>query len=167
MSTAERNTGIIGEKYLVDIAWKKFVLVVSEWNEEVTESLFQGAYDTLVRFGVRKENISRRNVPGSFELSLGAQLSAQEKGTDAVICLGCIIQGETRHFEFICQSVAQGLKDVSLKFNKPVIFGVLTTDTKQQAFERAGGKYGNKGEESAIAAIKMLGLIKDISNLKS
>ena len=164
MSTAERNSGTIGKKHLADLAWKKFALVVSEWNEDVTESLFQGAYDTLVRFGVRKENILRRNVPGSFELSFGAQLCAQEKVIDAVICLGCIIQGETRHFEFICQSVAQGLKDVSLKFNKPVIFGVLTTDNKQQAFDRAGGKFGNKGEESAIAAIKMLGLIKDISN---
>jgi 6,7-dimethyl-8-ribityllumazine synthase len=133
----------------------------------VTESLFEGAFQTLLQYGVKKENIIRRNVPGSFELSLGAQLSAQEKDMDAVICLGCIIQGETRHFEFICQSVAQGLKDVSLKFNKPVIFGVLTTDTRQQALERAGGKYGNKGEECAIAAIKMLGLIKDINHLNS
>jgi 6,7-dimethyl-8-ribityllumazine synthase len=167
MSAQGRNTGTIAEKHLANIAWKKFAIVVSEWNEEVTESLFQSAFDTLIEYGVKKENIIRRNVPGSFELSFGAQLCAQENSIDAIICLGCIIQGETRHFEFICQSVAQGLKDVSLKFNKPVIFGVLTTDSKQQAFERAGGKLGNKGEESAIAAIKMLGLIKDISNIKS
>ncbi|NDE61486.1 MAG: 6,7-dimethyl-8-ribityllumazine synthase, partial [Cyclobacteriaceae bacterium] len=94
---------------------------------------------------------------GSFELSLGAQWCAQDKEIDAVICLGCVIQGETRHFDFICQAVAQGLTQVSLTYNKPVIFGVLTPNTQQQALDRAGGKYGNKGDEAAITAIKMLG----------
>ena len=96
-------------------------------------------------------------VPGSFELTLAAQWMAEKKDIDAVICLGCVIQGETRHFEFICQAVAQGITNVGLKFNKPVIFGVLTPDTKQQAIDRAGGKHGNKGDEAAITAIKMLG----------
>ena len=107
--------------------------------------------------GVKKENIIRKDVPGSFELSLGAQWMAEQNKIDAVICLGCVIQGETRHFDFICQAVAHGLTDVGLKYNKPVIFGVLTTDTQKQALDRAGGKHGNKGDEAAMTAIKMLG----------
>ena len=167
MATAERTDTRGGDINLPGIAWKKFAIIVSEWNDDITESLFEGAYQTLLQYGARKENIFRRNVPGSFELSLGAQLSARQEEINAVICLGCIIKGETRHNEYICNSVAQGLKDVSLKFNKPVIFGVLTTDNKLQALDRAGGKYGNKGEESSIAAIKMLTLIKDFYQSKS
>lgn len=135
---------------------KRFAVVVSEWNNEVTESLFAGCHATLVDHGVLRDNIIKKIVPGSFELTLGAQWMAQQKEIDAVICLGCVIQGETRHFEFICQSVAQGIKDVALKYNKPVIFGVLTTDSKQQALDRAGGKHGNKGDEAAYTAIKLL-----------
>ena len=167
MSNAGKTPASIKEENLAGLAWKRFAIVVSEWNEAITESLYKGAYETLLRYGVREENIIRKSVPGSFELSLGAQLSAGEKDIDAVICLGCVIRGETMHFRFICDSVAQGLKDVALKFNKPVIFGVLTTDNQQQALERAGGKLGNKGEESAVAAIKMLRLIKDHPNSKS
>ena len=137
-----------------DISSKKFALIVSEWNEQVTESLYEAAYNTLMQHGAVREKILRKNVPGSFELSLASQKMAQKSDVDAVICLGCVIQGETRHFEFICQSVAQGLKDVSLKYDKPVIFGVLTTDTTQQALDRAGGKHGNKGDEAAMTAIK-------------
>jgi len=131
--------------------------VVSQWNEEITDSLYSSAFESLVSHGIEKKNIVRKDVPGSFELSLGAQRMAGDS-FDAVICLGCVIQGETRHFEFICQSVAQGLKDVALKYDKPVIFGVLTTDTYQQALDRAGGKHGNKGEEAAITALKMIDL---------
>lgn len=136
---------------------KKFGIVVSEWNDQVTESLFTGAVETLLKHGVKKENIFRKNVPGSFELTLGAQWLAELQEIDAVICLGCVIQGETRHFDFICDAVAHGITNVGLKFNKPVIFGVLTPDTLQQALDRAGGKHGNKGDEAAITAIKMLG----------
>ena len=136
---------------------KKFAIVVSEWNEEVTESLYQGAYETLIANGVSKDNIVKKMVPGSFELSMGAQWMAQIEEIDAVICLGCVIQGETRHFDFICDAVAHGITNVSLKFNKPVIFGVLTPNTQQQALDRAGGKHGNKGDEAAITAVKMLG----------
>ena len=96
-------------------------------------------------------------MPGSFELPLAAQWMAQVEEIDAVVCLGCVIQGETRHFDFICQAVAQGIIEVGLKYNKPVIFGVLTPSTQQQALDRAGGKHGNKGDEAAITAIKMLG----------
>jgi 6,7-dimethyl-8-ribityllumazine synthase len=135
---------------------KKFAIVVSEWNTEVTEALYQGAYNTLKEHGVKEDHIIRKEVPGSFELSLGAQWMAQRNDIDAVICLGCVIQGETRHFDFICQAVAQGITDVNLTFNKPVIFGVLTPENQEQALDRAGGKHGNKGVEAAITAIKML-----------
>jgi len=158
MATKEKNLSAKSIKSTSDLTSKKIAIVVSEWNEEITDSLYEGAANTLVQNGIQKKNIIKSYVPGSFELSLGAQKMAKKKNVDAVICLGCVIQGETRHFEFICQSVAQGLKDVALKFDKPVIFGVLTTDTFQQALDRAGGKYGNKGDEAAITAIKMLNL---------
>ena len=156
MATTEKNLSSNIFKLRAGLAEKKVGIVVSEWNEAITESLYEGAYHTLVQNGIVKENIIRKNVPGSFELSLGSQIMAQNENIDAVIALGCVIQGETRHFEFICQSVAQGLKDVALKFNKPVIFGLLTTDTHQQAIDRAGGKHGNKGDEAAITALKMM-----------
>lgn len=135
---------------------KMFAIVVADWNEEVTESLFAGAYQSLIENGVPKSNIVRKNVPGTFELSLGALWMAEKKNIDAVICLGCVIQGETPHFDYICQGVAYGITEAALKSRKPVIFGVLTTLNKQQALARAGGKYGNKGEEAALTAIKML-----------
>ncbi|HKZ38287.1 MAG TPA: 6,7-dimethyl-8-ribityllumazine synthase [Chryseolinea sp.] len=143
-------------KSTVNLSKKSFGIVVAEWNEEITEALYEAAVSTLVSNGVKKENIIRKNVPGSFELSLGALWMAEEKKIDAVICLGCVIQGETPHFDFICQAVAYGVTQAGLKTRKPVIFGVLTTLNQQQAFDRAGGKFGNKGEEAALTAIKML-----------
>lgn len=137
---------------------RKFAIVVSEWNEEITEALYNGAVSALYSNGIQYRQIIRKNVPGSFELPLGALKMAQKKNIDAVICLGCVIKGETPHFDYICQAVSYGLTEVALKTGKPVVFGVLTTLTKQQAFDRAGGKYGNKGEEAAITAIKMLAL---------
>lgn len=140
----------------VNLSRKKFAIVVAEWNEEITEALYEGAVASLLSNGVKKSNILRKTVPGSFELSLGGLWMAEEKGVDAVICLGCVIQGETPHFDYICQAVAHGVTQAGLKTRKPVIFGVLTTLNKQQALDRAGGKYGNKGEEAALTAIKML-----------
>lgn len=157
MATSLKSLSEYSDKNLVNIAHKKFGIIVSEWNEDVTESLFSGALETLLKHGAKKENIYRKNVPGSFELSLAAQWMAEIKEIDAVICLGCVIQGETRHFDFICDAVAHGITHVALKYNKPVIFGVLTPDNQQQALDRAGGKHGNKGDEAAITAIKMLG----------
>jgi 6,7-dimethyl-8-ribityllumazine synthase len=157
MASSLKNLSDYSSNNLIDVSSKRFAVVVSEWNEEVTESLYSGAYQTLIQHGVKPENILRKQVPGSFELTLGAQWCAQQEQVDAVICLGCVIQGETRHFDFICDAVAQGITQVNLKFNKPVIFGVLTTQTQQQALDRAGGKHGNKGDEAAITAIKMLG----------
>lgn len=157
MATSLKSLSEHSSKNILDISNKKFAIVVSEWNEDVTEALYSGAYQTLVQYGAAKENIIRKNVPGSFELSLGGQWMAQKEEIDAVICLGCVIQGETKHFDFICDAVAQGITNVSLKYNKPVIFGVLTPNTQQQALDRAGGKHGNKGDEAAITTIKMLG----------
>ncbi len=157
MATALKNLSEYSQKNISEIGDKKFAIVVSEWNEEVTESLILGAVETLLSHGAKKENIFRKNVPGSFELPLGAQWLAEMDEINAVICLGCVIQGETRHFDFICDAVANGITQVGLKFNKPVIFGVLTPENQKQAMDRAGGKHGNKGDEAAITAIKMLG----------
>jgi 6,7-dimethyl-8-ribityllumazine synthase len=140
----------------INLSGKKFAIIVAEWNEEITEALYQAANHSLVESGVKKNNIIRKNVPGSFELSLGAMLMAERKDIHAVICLGCVIQGETPHFDYICQAVAYGITEVGLKTKKPVVFGVLTTLNKKQALERAGGKLGNKGEEAAITAVRML-----------
>lgn len=133
----------------------RFGIVVSEWNGEITEALYRGAYETLVRYGASPKNILRSNVPGSFELTLGAQRMCKKK-VDAVICLGCVIQGETRHFDFICNAVANGITQLNIKYDMPVIFGVLTPNDLHQARDRAGGKHGNKGVEAAITAIKMV-----------
>lgn len=157
MATSLKNLSQYSENNIPDISHKKFGIVVSEWNDQVTESLFESAVETLIKYGAKKKNIFRKNVPGSFELTLGAQWLAELNEIDAVICLGCVIQGETRHFDFICDAVAHGITNVALKYNKPVIFGVLTPNTLQQALDRAGGKHGNKGDEAAITAIKMLG----------
>jgi len=157
MSSSLKNLSTYSGKNLLDVSSKKFAIIVSEWNSEVTESLYSGAYDTLLKQGAKKENIFKKFVPGSFELTIAAQWMAQQEEIDAVICLGCVIQGETKHFDFICSAVAHGITEVSLKYNKPVIFGVLTPNTQQQAFDRAGGKHGNKGDEAAITAVKMLG----------
>jgi len=148
----------VSEKSKIDLSKKSFAIVVAEWNEEITEPLYQGAFDALLKLGAKKKNIIRKNVPGSFELPLAAQWMAEKKEIDAVICLGCIIQGETAHFDYICQAVAYGVMKVNLKSNKPVAFGVLTTLNKKQAMDRAGGKYGNKGEEAALTVVKMLEL---------
>ncbi len=139
-----------------NLSKKRIAIVVAEWNEEITEALYEGAVAGLIGNGVKQKNIIRKNVPGSFELSLGGLWMAQEKNIDAVICLGCVIQGDTPHFDYICQAVAYGVTEAGLKTGKPVIFGVLTTLNKQQAIDRAGGKLGNKGEEAAITALKMM-----------
>ncbi|MEZ5102918.1 MAG: 6,7-dimethyl-8-ribityllumazine synthase [Draconibacterium sp.] len=136
----------------------RFGIVVAEWNFEITGALAKGAVDTLTKHGATEDNILVKYVPGSFELPLGGQYFAEMENVDAVILLGCVIQGETRHFDYICEGVTQGTVDLNLKYNKPFIFGVLTTENEQQALDRAGGKHGNKGDEAAITAIKMVQL---------
>ena len=140
----------------------RFGIVVSDWNHEVTWSLLKGATETLKKHGVSKDDIVIKHVPGSFELTLGAQWLAEYDDLDGVICLGCVIQGETPHFTYICQGVAQGITTLNLEYNIPFVFGVLTTNTLQQAIDRAGGKHGNKGDEAAVTAIKMAALQKEM-----
>lgn len=136
----------------------RFGIAVAEWNPEITEALLRGAVETLISHGVAEQDIETLHVPGSFELPLAGQLLGRTGRFDAVILLGCVIQGETRHFDFICQGVTQGTMELNLKFNLPFIFGILTTENQQQALDRAGGRLGNKGTEAAITAIKMVGL---------
>ena len=139
----------------------KFGLVVAEFNSDITENLFKGARETLIANGVQESDIIKTYVPGSFELPLGAQLLLEKnQEIDAIICIGCIIQGETKHFDYVCQGVTHGIQEVALKYNKPVIFCVLTDQNKEQSIARSGGSKGNKGTEGAIAAIKMLDLKK-------
>lgn len=137
---------------------KRIGIVTSEWNSEITESLKEACLETLYDNGVKRKRITCISVPGSFELAYAAQKMIQEKSLDAVICLGCIIQGETRHFEFIAQACAHGIMKVSIDTNTPVIFGVLTTQTMEQAKDRAGGAHGNKGIESAYTCLKILSI---------
>ncbi len=146
----------VSRKSKLNLSKKKFAIVVAEWNEDITEALYDGAHQGLLSLGAKKSNIIRKNVPGTFELTLGALWMAEKKEIDAVICLGCVIQGDTPHFDYICQAVTYGITEVNIKTKKPVIFGVLTTFNKSQALERAGGKLGNKGEEAAVTAVKML-----------
>lgn len=156
MASTLKNLSDHTSRNMNTIAGRKFGIVVSEWNDQVTGALLDGAIETLLANGASKKDIKIHYVPGSFELSLGSQFLASKKNIDAVIALGCVIQGETKHFDFICSAVAHGITQVGLAHNKPVIFGVLTTNTLQQALDRAGGKHGNKGEEAAVTAIKML-----------
>jgi len=137
----------------------KIVLVVAEWNEQITENLFLGAKEALVACGVLEQNILRSNVPGSFELVFGAK-KALEKAVDAVIVIGSVIQGETKHFDFVCQGVTQGIVSLNLSSDRPVVFCVLTDNTLQQAIDRSGGQHGNKGVEAAVTALKMIALAK-------
>jgi 6,7-dimethyl-8-ribityllumazine synthase len=136
----------------------RFGIVVSEWNPDITENLFLGAQQTLIENGIQKENILRWDVPGSFELIFGCKHMLETQRVNAVIAIGNVIQGETKHFDFVCDGVTQGLKDLNVKYDVPVIFCVLTDNTKQQSIDRSGGIHGNKGVECAIAAIKMAAL---------
>jgi 6,7-dimethyl-8-ribityllumazine synthase len=156
MATQLKNLSDFSHTTVPDASPYKFAIAVAEWNAEITGSLYNAALEKLLAYGAKEEHILSVAVPGSFELSGAAEiLLSKHPELDAVICLGCVIQGETRHFDFICDAVANGVTQVGIKHAKPVIFGVLTTDDQQQAIDRAGGKHGNKGDEAAITAIKM------------
>ena len=162
MATENKNLSQYDKSTLPNAKDFRFGIVVSEWNDTVTNGLFQGAFDALTDCGVQKENIVRWNVPGSFELIYGTKKLVEAYDMlDAVISIGCVIQGETKHFDFVCEGVTQGIKDLNLQQDIPVIFCVLTDNTMQQSIDRSGGKHGNKGTEAAIAAIKMAQLRKD------
>ncbi|HRG51848.1 MAG TPA: 6,7-dimethyl-8-ribityllumazine synthase [Bacteroidia bacterium] len=158
MASSEKNLSVVEGSDIPDGSTMRIAIVVSEWNEAITGALFDGAVKTLLENKVKKDNIIISKVPGSFELTLATQFLCEDKSIEAVIALGCVIQGETKHFDFICDAVAHGITNVGLKYNKPVIFGVLTTNTLLQAQERAGGKHGNKGDEAAVTALKMVAL---------
>jgi 6,7-dimethyl-8-ribityllumazine synthase len=158
MSTQLKNLSSYQSSSIQDAKGIRIGISLAKWNQEITNALYEGAIETLVQHGVNQDDIFTYPVPGSFELPLGAQWLFENKKVDAVLCLGCVIQGETRHFDFICHSVSKGIMDLNLKFSKPVIFGVLTTEDQQQALDRAGGKHGNKGIEAAATALQMLSL---------
>lgn len=155
MATAGKNLSHYNPDDVPSAEKLRIGIVVSQWNSEITEALFQGALDTLVSCGAKTENILHWEVPGSFELVYGCKLMIQEHKPAAVIAIGSVIRGETSHFDYICTATAQGLKDLNVMTDTPVIFCVLTDDNWQQAKDRSGGKHGNKGSEAAIAAIKM------------
>lgn len=158
MATKNKNLSIAENNVVPNGNGKRVAVVVSEWNTLITDSLRKACVATLKKNGTETKNITTIYVPGSFELTLGCQRMLETEQFDAVIALGCVIQGETRHFEFICNAVAQGITQLNLNYNVPVIFGVLTPNTMQQASDRAGGKHGNKGDEAAITALKMMAL---------
>ena len=157
MATANNNLSKYDLSRVPDGKNSRIALVVSEWNKEITEALFQGAKNTLIDHNVLNKNIVRIDVPGSFELIYGAN-SAQRMDFDAIIAIGCIIQGETRHFEFISNAVAQGIKDLNINGKAPVVFCVLTDETIEQSIARSGGEKGNKGVEAAFTALRMTSL---------
>ncbi|WP_370000268.1 6,7-dimethyl-8-ribityllumazine synthase [Winogradskyella sp.] len=166
MATANHNLSNYDKATIPNAKDFRFGIVVSEWNDKITEGLWQGAFDALIDCGAVKENIVRWNVPGTFELTYGAarmskSIYAESGMLDAIIVIGCVIQGETKHFDFVCEGVTQGIKDLNLKGDIPVIFCVLTDNNMQQSIERSGGKHGNKGTEAAITAIKMAELRKN------
>lgn len=158
MSSANKNLSTYSK--MPNASKMRFGIVVSEWNPEITEALFKGAYETLISAGCPENNIVRQNVPGSFELPLGAAFLLDSIKPDVVICLGCVIQGETRHFDFICDAVSNGIMRLNLDYKVPVVFGVLTTENMHQAVERSGGKHGNKGIEAGVTAVEMAAMFK-------
>lgn len=161
MATENKNLSEYDKAIIPNSKNFRFGIVVSEWNEQITQGLFQGAFDALIDCGAIKENIVRWDVPGSFELIYGCKKMQQSYDMlDAVIAIGSVIKGETKHFDFVCEGVTQGIKDLNINSDIPVIFCVLTDNTLQQSIDRSGGKHGNKGTEAAIAAIKMAQLRK-------
>ncbi len=155
---ATTNLSVYDKTTIPNAKNSRFGIVVSEWNPEITKNLLQGAIDTLIDCGALKENIISWDVPGSFELIYGCKKMIQSKQLDAIIAIGNVIRGETKHFDFVCEGVTQGIVDLNIKYDVPVIFCVLTDNTKQQSLDRSGGKLGNKGIECAVAAIKMAAL---------
>ena len=157
MATTNNNLSDFNKESLPDSSNMKIGIVVSQWNNKITNGLYNGAYTTLIESGVSENNIEKLEVPGSFELIFGAKILSR-KDVDAIICLGSVIQGETKHFDYVCQAVSNGIKDLNISLDIPVIFGVLTDNTMEQALNRSGGKHGNKGVEAAVTAIKMVHL---------
>ena len=156
MATAYQNLSEYDFNSVPDASGMSVGIVVAEWNRNITEKLLEGACNNLERHGMKPENIYVQRVPGSFELTYGAKMMAEKLDVDAVIVLGCVVRGDTPHFDYVCSGVTQGITELNVKYDIPFIFGLLTTDNMQQSEDRAGGKYGNKGDEAAVTAIKMI-----------
>jgi 6,7-dimethyl-8-ribityllumazine synthase len=165
MATANKNLSNYDKNTIPSAKNFRFGIVVSEWNPDITEGLFSGAEIALLDCGALPENIVRWDVPGSFELIYGAKKMLETQNLDAIIVIGCVIKGETMHFEFVCEGVTQGVKDLNIKYDVPVIFCLLTDNNEQQSIDRSGGIHGNKGTEAAIAALKMAEL-RSQANMK-
>ena len=163
MATANKNLSNYNKETIPNAKQFRFGIVVSEWNDKITEGLYSGAEAALLDCGALPANIIRWNVPGSFELVYGASRMLKLAEYDAIITIGCVIKGETMHFEFVCDGVTQGIKDLNVMGDVPVIFCLLTDNTEQQSIDRSGGLHGNKGTEAAIAAIKMADLRRQTS----
>jgi len=165
MATANKNLSNYDKNTIPSAKNFRFGIVVSEWNPAITEGLFSGAESALLDCGALPENILRWDVPGSFELVYGAKKMVETQQLDAIIVIGCVIKGETMHFEFVCEGVTQGVKDLNINQDVPVIFCLLTDNNEQQSIDRSGGIHGNKGTEAAIAALKM-SYLRSQANLK-
>lgn len=162
MATENKNLSQYDKNTIPNAKDFRFGIVVSEWNDAITNGLFEGAKKALLDCGALPENIIRWDVPGSFELIFGSKKMIQTQQVDGVIAIGCVVKGETMHFEFVCDGVTQGIKDLNVQYDVPTIFCLLTDNTMQQSIDRSGGKHGNKGTEAAIAAIKMVALNKKV-----
>ena len=156
MATAFHNLSEYDFNSVPDASMMRFGIVVSEWNSNITGALLEGAVTTLKKHGAKEENILVQTVPGSFELTFGASQMIKSGKVDAVIAIGCVVRGDTPHFDYVCQGTTQGIAHLNATCGIPVIFGLITTNTMEQAEDRAGGKLGNKGDECAITAIKMI-----------
>ncbi len=166
MASALKNLSTYDDSNIPSADAKTFAIVVADWNRDITHALYEGCLETLKKHGAAEENIHVVQVPGSFELPAAARIIAGRENPDVVICLGCVIKGETQHDEYINNAVAQGLVNLSIATGRPFIFGVLTPNTHQQALDRAGGKHGNKGVEAAVTALRMAELYRSKSTSK-
>lgn len=163
MATSSKNLSAYDKQQIPNGADFKIGIVVSEWNDHITNKLLEGAVQTFLDNGVPESQLLIRKVPGAFELPLGAQWLLESGEVDGVITIGVVIQGETRHFDFVCHGATQGIMDTMLKYNKPVSFCLLTDNTEQQSIDRAGGKHGNKGVECAVTLLQMIGLKRTLN----
>ena len=161
MASALKNLSTYDETNIPDAAEMSFGIVVADWNRDITHALYEACVETLTKHGVKEENLKIAQVPGAFELPSGARILVGREKLDAVICLGCVIKGETQHDEYINNAVATGLMNLSITTGRPFIFGLLTPNTHEQALDRAGGKHGNKGVEAAVTALRMAALRKE------
>lgn len=166
MASALKNLSQYDDQSIPSASGMAFGIVVADWNAHITHALYTACLETLLKHGASEDQIHVLQVPGSYELPVGARMLNSRHNPDALICLGCVIKGETNHNEYINQAVAQGLMHLSLAAGKPFIFGVLTPNDEQQALDRAGGRHGNKGVEAAVTAIRMVALKKEASEGK-